>query len=282
MNSTVPDEGVHISDYRYISRHRKSLRDSRIGQIMEGWWEAHKAETLSLLEKFCSFREYYEKIPIRSIQGGAPVWYNAFLPPFDAISIYAMLTVRNPRYYVEVGSGNTTLFAAQAIRDQGLRTKIISVDPYPRADIDALCEKIYRVPLEDMDTGFFETFSGEDILLIDNSHRSFPNSDVTVFFTEMLPALPAGLAYTLHDIYLPSDYPEEMSNPDRVYNRWYNEQYLFCAYLLGGAAGDKMLCPNFFLSGKEEVIAAFHPLCGKGSLLEALPFTGGFLWMEKA
>ena len=191
------------------------------------------------MRKFCSFKQQYEKTPFDLSVNGAPRWNNNFIPPFDAISIYGFLALHNPRYYVEVGSGNTTMFAAQSIRDNDLRTKIISIDPFPRSEIDKLCHKVYRVPFEDMDLSFFDTFSAEDILLIDNSHRSFPNSDVTVFFTEVLPRLPAGMLYTLHDIFLPMDYPAIWTENEK---RWYNEQYLLCAYLLGGAGGDKIKC----------------------------------------
>ena len=65
--------------------------------------------------------------------------------------------------------------------------------------------------------------SAGDMVFIDNSHRAFQNSDVTVFFTEVLPALPAGVAYGIHDIFLPDDYPAGWSD------RFYNEQYLLAA-----------------------------------------------------
>ena len=170
------------------------------------------------------------------------------------------------------------MFAAQSIRDNHLRTKIISIDPFPRAEIDQLCHKIYRMPFEDMDLNFFATLTAEDIFVVDNSHRSFPNSDVTVFFTEVLPKLPSGMLYTMHDIFLPVDYPENWSCAER---RWYNEQYLLCAYLLGGAAGDKIVCPNAFLGGKNEIFEACRSLWGQGEVLENNWFGGGFFWLRK-
>lgn len=233
---------------------------------------------IKLVKKFCSYREFYEKIPLTYNQENNLQWINGWIPPFDAISIYAFLAINNPRYYVEVGSGNTTLFAAQSIKDNNLRTKIISIDPYPRVGIDKLCHKIYRIPLEDMNLDFFATLSPEDILLVDNSHRSFPNSDVTVFFTEILPLLPKGLLYTMHDIFLPFDYPKEWSCDQQ---RWYNEQYLLCAYILGGGGNDKIICPNCFIGGKNELLEISNLLWGKGRLLEGTGFGGGFFWLEK-
>ena len=112
------------------------------------------------------------------------------------------------------------MFARQAIRDNALRTKIISIDPFPRANIEALCDEIIRLPCEYVPSDFFDSLASDDILFVDNSHRAFPNSDVTVFFTEILPNLPKGLIYGLHDIFLPWDYPDEWRE------RFYNEQYL--------------------------------------------------------
>ena len=268
------DGAVNISDYKYTPKHRGSLSESRIGVLLNEWYEQNNYDVLSLIRKFCSYKQSYEKIPAQPLNNG-PYWTNGYVPPFDAISIYGFLAIRNPRYYVEVGSGNTTLFAAQSIRDNGLRTKIISIDPFPRTDIDKLCHELYRLPFEDMAPSFFETLSSEDILLIDNSHRAFPNSDVTVFFTEVLPKLPAGLLYTMHDIFLPFDYPEE-------FNRWYNEQYLLCAYILGGADGDKIICPNCFLGSKNDIFEVCSSLWGESGLFQDSRPGGGFFWLEKA
>ena len=38
------------------------------------------------------------------------------------------------------------------------------------------------------------------------------NSDVTVFFCEILSVLPKGLVFGFHDIYLPFDYPDIWSD----------------------------------------------------------------------
>ena len=274
-------EGVYIDDYSYTSKHRSSLRESKIGEIMDNWYADNKNETIELVRKFCSFKEFYKNIPIRSPLASSPQWGNVWIPPLDAISIYGFLAIHNPRYYVEVGSGNSTLFAAQAIRDHNLRTKIISIDPFPREEIDKICDKIYRVPLEDMDIDFFSTLSAEDILLVDNSHRSFPNSDVTVFFTEVLPKLPSGILYTIHDICLPFDYPNPWPSSHYTKERWYNEQYLLCAYLLGGADGDKIICPNYFLGIENVIFKTCDSLWGKGELFEGFGTYGGFFWLEK-
>src|SRR5581483_6774172 len=57
------------------------------------------------------------------------------------------------------------------------------------------------------------------------------DSDVVAFMLEILPALPARVLVGVHDIFLPDDYPWWFSG------RWYSEQYLLGAWLLG--AGDR-------------------------------------------
>jgi len=275
----ISDDAIYINEYKYTPKHRLSLRTSKIGNLMKEWYNNNLEEIISLIIKFCSYKQAYEKIPLSLSSNSKPHWKNGWISPLDAISIYGFLALRNPRYYVEVGSGNTTLFAAQSIQDNNLRTKIISIDPYPRADIDKLCYKIYRVPLEDMDLNFFDNLSNEDILLIDNSHRSFPNSDVTVFFTEILPRLTPNILYCLHDIFLPNDYSDIWSAEQK---RWYNEQYLLCAYLLGGADGDKIKCPVNFLSEQKDVLEICDTLWKKGELFESEQLEGGFFWLERA
>ncbi|MDR7036983.1 hypothetical protein J2X36_001727 [Methylobacterium sp. BE186] len=172
-----------------------------------------------------------------------PYWNNGMIPGLDGMLLYAMIRRLKPATYLEVGSGNSTKFVAKAIRDAGLSTRIISIDPYPRAVVDALCDDVVRQPFEDVPIDrYLPTLKEGDVVYIDNSHRAFQNSDVTVFFTELLPALPAGAYYGIHDIFLPADYPEQWLD------RYYNEQYLLIAYLLGGADGDAVVFPGLHAS----------------------------------
>ena len=156
----------------------------------------------------------------------------------DAVCLSGLVTKLNPRLYVEVGSGNSTKYVRRAISDHGLRTRVISIDPHPRAVIDQLCDEVICNKLEDCDLKVFADLGPEDVVFIDNSHRSFQNSDVTVFFAEVLPILKSGCHYGIHDIFLPYDYPGSWLS------RFYNEQYLLMAYLLGGETAMKSSCPS--------------------------------------
>ena len=211
-----------------------------------------------VLESFVAFLPRLSALSIEEGGDGEPHWRNLWIGSFDAIALYSFTASRRPRRYVEVGSGISTRFVRRAVRDHGLITRITSIDPEPRAEIDSLCDEILRLPLEKTNLAAFAGLAAGDIVFIDSSHRSFMGSDVTVFFTEVLPLLPAGVAVGLHDIYLPFDYPEEWVP------RYYNEQYLLACYLLGGNALEVLLPLHFVLK---------HPACAAavGRIATALP-----------
>jgi hypothetical protein len=167
---------------------------------------------------------------------------NPFFSALDAISLYGLLGSREPALYFEVGSGNSTKFARRAVSDLHLKTKIISLDPSPRAEIDTLCDRVIRQPLEDVDIALFDELQAGDILFVDNSHRVFQNSDVTVFFLEVLPRLKPGVIVHIHDIFLPFDYPRAWVN------RHYSEQYLLATYLLAEYRKLDILLPLAYIS----------------------------------
>src|SRR5262249_55639129 len=137
-----------------------------------------------------------------SVQGAyadlAPFWLNTWLPPLDAMALFAMLCRRKPGNFVEIGSGMSTKFARHAISAHGLPTRIISIDPEPRNEIEPLIDEAVRRPLEDVDLQLFSELDAGDFLFFDGSHRALQNSDVTVFFLDVLPKLKPGVVVHLH------------------------------------------------------------------------------------
>jgi hypothetical protein len=189
------------------------------------------------------------------------------------MSIYGMLSVHRPSMLLEIGSGNSTKFARRAIVDQALPTKITSIDPLPRAECDTLCDRIIRSRLEESDLDVFDELAPGDILYMDGSHRCFANSDVTVFFTEVLPRIPAGVIVAVHDIFLPHDYP-----PRRM-KRFYSEQYVLAAYILGKGASCDIILPNYYVSRDEELAEVLSPLGGLPCLTDS-PIEGWLMWLR--
>jgi len=176
-----------------------------------------------------------------------PTWNNGFLPGLDIIGIYTLISELKPNKYFEIGSGNSTKVAFKAIKENNLETKIISIDPMPRAEIDNLADKVIREPFENIDLNILDELNENDILFVDNSHRILPNSDSMVFYLEILPRLKKGVIVHIHDIYLPYDYPQFMCD------RFYSEQYGLAMYLLANSEKYYTILPNYFIFEDKEL-----------------------------
>lgn len=180
-----------------------------------------------------------------------------------------------PKNYIEIGSGNSTKVARKSITENKLDTKIISIDPFPRANIDHLADQVIRKPLEDVqDLNFIiDTLQENDILFIDNSHRCFPNSDVTVCFLELLPYLKKGVIVHVHDIYIPYDYPQFMCD------RFYSEQYVLAAFILANPDKYKTIFPAYYISEEKELAMKIEAIWNSENT-RGVEKHGGSYWMR--
>ncbi|QBB69633.1 class I SAM-dependent methyltransferase [Pseudolysobacter antarcticus] len=115
----------------------------------------------------------------------------------DARTLFVLLLEWKPKRFVEVGSGFSTLLAADVNRrhlDNSI--DITCIEPYPREflrqgipGISKLLEqKVQDVPLAE-----FEKLQAGDILFIDSSHVAKTGSDVNYLYFEVLPRLAAGV-----------------------------------------------------------------------------------------
>lgn len=182
---------------------------------------------LDTLQSFAPFAAAMARIPVRpGDDPAAPNWKNGFIGGLEAVGLYCLPAIRGSRLYVEIGSGNSTKFVRRSITDHGLATRIVSIDPNPRAEIDRLCDEVIRQPLEEVDLAVFDAVAPGDVVMFDGSHRCFQNSDVTVFFLEVLPRLRPGVLVYIDDIFLPYDYPPAWAA------RHYSEQYVLAAAML--------------------------------------------------
>jgi hypothetical protein len=216
--------------------------------LLHDWFRAHTTDYRAFLEEMARSVPALSAIPrdFRLELLPEPVWFGVAFAPFDSLALYTMMRLRNPKTYVEIGSGISTCFAAKAVRDHGLHTRIVSIDPQPRAVIDSVCDEIVREGLENCDTEQFADLIAGDILFVDGSHRSFMNSDVTVFMIDVLPRLKPGVIVHVHDITLPWDYPVMFTN-------WYwNEQYLLAAYMIGARERLDPILPTAFICRDEQ------------------------------
>lgn len=239
----------------------------------------NREEYRILLQKFLVYSSNIQQIRDARLETDEdnPAWNNGYLPGLDIVALYGMIAEMKPARYIEIGSGNSTKVARKAVSELHLDTEIISIDPFPRANIDHLADKVVRKPLEDLEDlhVITDSLGPNDILFIDNSHRAFPNSDATVCFMELLPMLKTGVVVHFHDIYLPYDYPQFMCD------RFYNEQYVLAAFLLGGGHNTRYLplMPNYFVSRDEELSSVVAPVWEHGNLHD-VERHGGSFWLK--
>ena len=197
-------------------------------------------------------------------------WDQDWFPRLDAAIAYDMVRERAPRRIVEVGSGHSTRFLAEAIADRGGGTELTAIDPRPRADIGRTGAKLIAAPAPACGEAPFEALRAGDLLFIDSSHVLMPGSDVDFLLNRILPRLPAGALVHVHDIFLPDAYPEEWAW------RGYNEQ-LAVAALLAGQAWRVVFASHYAATRLAEAVAA--------SPAGRLPLPAGAfessLWLER-
>jgi len=204
--------------------------------------DAGRPQYEELIRAFGALRGAIESIPeSEPAESAEPSWTNGFFTGLDAVAQYGMLAKYRPKRYFEIGSGFSTKVARRAIRDQGLETKVLSIDPSPQAQINALCDVVVRQRLEDVDVALFDELQPNDVLFFDGSHHSFMSSDVVVFFLEILPRLRPGVLVHIHDIFLPYDYPLDWID------RYYTEQYVLAMALMAPHSDLEIVFPAHFV-----------------------------------
>ncbi len=159
---------------------------------------------------------------------GAPRWDQDWFCRLDAAIAYALIRERRPRHVVEIGSGHSTRFLARAASAAGAGTRLIAIDPEPRASLADLPVEWRREIVQQTPPSLFQSLTAGDALFIDSSHVLMPGSDVDHLFNRLLPALATGVAVHIHDIFLPDPYPAEWAW------RGYNEQQAALLLIAGG------------------------------------------------
>ena len=192
---------------------------------------------LEFLDLFLrEFSAEYDELPIDKTPVPHQFYYNnGFFGCVDPEVLYGMIRHFRPRRVIEVGSGFSTLLAAEALRVNASNGEgageLLTIDPFPneiiRAGIPGLSElrtsRVQDVPLE-----VFETLRENDILFIDSSHVVHLDSDVRYQILDILPRLAKGVVVHFHDIFLPNEYPRRWVCDLK---RFWNEQYFLQAFL---------------------------------------------------
>ncbi|TXH74487.1 MAG: class I SAM-dependent methyltransferase [Lysobacteraceae bacterium] len=192
----------------------------------------------------------------------------------DALTLYALLRHWRPARMIEVGSGYSTLLAADVNRrflGDGMR--LTAIEPYPRDVLRALprLAALREERVQDTPDHVFETLHEGDVLFIDSSHVLKTGSDLVHLLTRVLPRLRSGVRIHLHDVFLPDDYPPQWAIEE---NRGWNEQYAIAAMLANGTRYRVIFAVHFVLTRlADEARAAFGDYAG-------LAYQGGSFWIE--
>lgn len=158
---------------------------------------------------------------------------NDYFAGLDAAVYYALIRDLKPARVIEIGSGNSTRIADQALRRnraEGRGGELICIEPYPEPRLtEAKLEmRLIQQRVELVDTAIFAALQPGDIFFIDSSHAVKFGSDVCHEFLEILPQLNPGVWVHVHDIFFPHDYPVDWLIEKRIA---FNEQYLLEAFL---------------------------------------------------
>lgn len=171
---------------------------------------------------------------------------NSYFFPPDSDVLYVMIREHRPARIVEIGSGNSTRIIRQAIRDGGLCTRLVSIDPRPRTSVLGYADEIWqhevqRVPAEQL----ADELTKDDVLFIDSSHSVAVGNDCVYELLQLLPKLRSGVIVHVHDVSLPWDYPWTWLSQEPSVATW-SEQYLLQALLMF-TSRFQVLWPGYFI-----------------------------------
>ena len=194
--------------------------------------DMNDATQLDLLRnQFPKFRDEYDRFPVAPTgEPGRFYFNNGLFDGTDALVAYCMIRHFQPRLIIEVGSGFSSLVAAEAVA-KNKNSALICIEPFPldflrqgfRGLHSLIEKKVEAIGLE-----FFSQLESGDILFIDSSHTVKIGGDVNYLFLEVLPRLKPGVIVHVHDIFLPFDYPKDWVIDEL---RFWTEQYLLQSFL---------------------------------------------------
>ncbi len=207
------------------------------------WNIQHQLEFLKKLK----YSVELENIPTKKTDDSHFYLNNSVFESGDAEYWYQLIRLKKPRKIYEVGSGNSTLMAIDAIRknmeeDTDYKCKHVCIEPYEISWLEKTEVNVIRKKLEDIEISFFTELGEGDILFIDSSHIIRPEGDVLFEYLQILPALNKGVIVHVHDIFSPRNYLNEMLRDDV---RFWNEQYLLEAFLTHNASWEIIGALNY-------------------------------------
>jgi len=187
---------------------------------------------LEFMDK-CIFAQELANIPMEKTETLKFYLNNGAFETGDAEYWYQLIRIIKPRRIFEIGSGNSTLMAINAIAqnqadDPSYKCEHICIEPYEMPWLEETGVSVVRSKVEDVELSFFSKLQENDILFIDSSHIIRPQNDVLFEYLELLPSLRKGVIVHIHDIFSPKNYPRQWLQDGVLF---WNEQYLLEAFL---------------------------------------------------
>lgn len=200
-------------------------------------------------------------------------WRNGMWNNADALVQYGLVRSRQPRRYVEIGCGWSSLLLARALGRNETPCAVTLVEPYPNHAVlskvpdswEVIESPLQRAPLE-----LFDRLGEGDVLFYDGSHCSKVASDVNWFFFRVLPRVRPGVLIHVHDIFFPHEYPRPW-----IFERGqtWNEQYILQALLMNSTAYQVEIVNRMLAEVRRSEVEQLY----RG----VRPVSGCSLWMTK-
>jgi predicted O-methyltransferase YrrM len=236
--------------------------DTQVERSIPGL-DLNEAGQLELLAK-CKFAADLQSIPLEKPDKRSFGYHNNMYSFGDAEMLYNMVRIHKPKRIIEVGSGQSTLMAREAIKavrkiQPDYQCHQTCIEPYEEEWLESVATVI-RKRVEKVDLAIFDQLEAGDFLFIDSSHVIRPFGDVLREIHEIIPRMKPGVVIHVHDIFTPRDYPEAWL---RHLRRLWNEQYLLEAFLAFNSSYEVICATNWLKHTHSEALFAACPMLGR-------------------
>ena len=242
-----------VADRRWLAEHTQLWQ---VRYELPGWsLDTH----LTWLRRVCA--DHLDEVSGFSFIGqsermGVPFRYGHI----EGQVLHCAIRTLAPPLIVEIGSGSSTVIAAEAVRmnvAEGKRgSRIVTVDPFASEELDKLQDvEVRRIPAQAAPPDLFAELGSGDLLFIDSTHVLRTGSELHRLYLEVLPHLRSGVAVHIHDIYLPWMYsPRVLAEP------WdWQETALLAALLIGNPGFEVLCCQSALHDARSDQLRTIFP-----------------------
>lgn len=263
FNSMADSQGFQIRSTHYYEptyREADLPVNTNVDRTLPGikWNEAGQLATLAQFD----FKPELVKLPHDKPSPTEFGYNDTMYGNGDAEIYYSMIRIKKPRRIIEVGSGDSTLIAREAIKanckdDPEYVCEQTCIEPFEMPWLEATGVTVIRERVETIDLTTFDALRAGDVLFIDSSHIIRPWGDVLRLYQEIIPRVRSKVVIHVHDIFTPRDYPENWLRSER---RLWNEQYLLESFLAFNSSFEVLFAANWVWRNHYESLSRACPM----------------------